>query len=137
MERNVNNSHHLKDLFVWFILWFSPSITETSVELERPLSVQCAQSPELQRHGMRTGAGGVLVLQRVVVVVLDWSAVWVQCEGPEAVQMDLLAEASGHRVHEQTRGWTFDVNIVGQPIPVDRDIGPFKATEINMHMHLT
>lgn len=69
---------------------------------------------------MRAGAGGVLVLQSVVVVVLDWSAVWVAWEGPEAVQMDLLAEAGGHGVHEQTRGWTFDVDIVGQPIPADR-----------------
>lgn len=83
------------------------------MEPERPLSVQRAQSPELQRHGVRTGAGGVLVLQSVVVVVLDRSAVRVEREGPEAVQVDLFAEAGGHRVHEQTRGWAFDVHIVG------------------------
>lgn len=83
------------------------------MEPERPLSVQGAQSPELQRHGVRTGAGRVLVLQGVVVVVLDRSAVRVEWERPEAVQMDLFAEAGGHRVHEQTCGWTFDVDIVG------------------------
>lgn len=92
------------------------------MELERPLSVQCAQSPELQRHGVRTGAGGVLVLQSVVVVVLDRCAARVQWKGPEAVQMELLAEAGGHGVHEQPRGWPLDVDVVGQPVPADRHI---------------
>lgn len=55
-------------------------------------------------------------------MVLDWSATWVEWEGPEAVQMDLLAEAGGHCVHEQTRGRAFDVDVVGQPIPGNRHI---------------
>lgn len=105
----------------WF-LWASPSAAGPGVEPQRPLSVQGAQSPELQGHGVRTGAGGVLVLQRVVVVVLDRSAVWVEREGPEAVQVDLFAEAGGHRVHEQARGWPFDVDVVGKPIPADTHI---------------
>lgn len=83
------------------------------MEPERPLPVQRTQSPELQRHGVRAGAGGVLILQGVVVMVLDRAAVWVEWEGPEAVQMDLFAEAGGHRVHEQTRGRAFDVDVVG------------------------
>lgn len=37
-------------------------ITGPSVEPQRPLSVQRAQGPELQRHGVRAGAGSVLVL---------------------------------------------------------------------------
>lgn len=126
MSRKQFGDHfHLQDLhlLVRSVLWLSPGVTGSSVEPERPLPVQCAQSPELQRHGVGTGAGRVLILQRVVVVVLDWSAAWVQREGPEAVQVDLLAEAGGHGVHEQPRGWAFDVDIVSQPIPVDRDTG--------------
>lgn len=62
---------------------------------------------------MRTGAGSVLVLQGVVVVVFDWFALWVEWEGPEAVKMDLLAETRGHRVHEEPCGWSLDVDIIG------------------------
>lgn len=40
----------------------SLSVTGPRVEPKRPLSVQSAQGPELQRHGVRTGAGRVLVL---------------------------------------------------------------------------
>lgn len=83
------------------------------MEPERPLSVQCAQGPELQRHGVRTRAGRVLVLQSVVVVVLDWFAMQVEWEGPESIKMDLLTEAGGHRVHEETGGRTLDVDVVG------------------------
>ncbi len=83
------------------------------MEPERPLSVQCAQGPELQRHGVRTGAGRVLVLQSVVVVVFYWFTPRVEWEGPEAVKMDLLTEASGHRVHEEPGGRTLDVDVVG------------------------
>lgn len=90
------------------------------MEPERPLSVQCAQGPKLQRHGVRTRTGGILVLESVVVVVFNWLAMRVQRKRPEAVKVDLLTEASGHRVHEETRGWTLDVDIVGQPVPVNR-----------------
>lgn len=88
------------------------------MEAQRPLSVQCAQRPELQGHGVRAGAGRVLVLERVVVVVLDWSPQRVQWEGPESVEVDLLAEARGQRVHEQAGGGPLDVHFVGQPVPV-------------------
>lgn len=90
-----------------------PSATGASVEPQRPLSVQRAQRPELQGHGVRTGAGRVLVLQSVVVVVLDRSSLRVVPEGPEAVEMDFFAEAGGHRVHEEPGGRTFYVDIVG------------------------
>lgn len=96
---------------------FRLSVTGPRVEAECPLSVQSAQRPELQGHGVRTGAGRVLVLQGVVVVVLDWFPQWVQWEGPEPVEVDLLAEAGGQRVHEQTSGGPLDVHFVGQPIP--------------------
>lgn len=90
------------------------------MEAERPLSVQSAQRPELQGHGVRTGAGRVLVLQGVVVVVLDRFPQWVQREGPEPVEVDLLAEARGQRVHEQTGGGPLDVHFVRQPVPVHK-----------------
>lgn len=91
------------------------------VEPERPLSVQRAQSPELQGHGVRAGAGGVLVLQGVVVVVFDGFAVRVHWEGPEAVEVDLLAEAGRHGVHEEACGRTLDVDVIGQPVSADKN----------------
>lgn len=94
-------------------------ITGPGVELERPLSVQSAQGPELQRHGVRAGAGRVLVFQSVVVVVLDRLPVRVQGEGPEAVQMDLFAESGCQGVHEEAGGRTLDVHVVGQPVASD------------------
>lgn len=97
------------------------SVTGPRVEAERPLSVQSAQRPELQGHGVRTGAGRVLVLQGVVVVVLDGLPQGVQWEGPEPVEVDLLAEACGQRVHEQTSGGPLDVHFVRQPIPGHKD----------------
>lgn len=90
------------------------------MEPERPLSVQRVQGPELQRHRVGTRTGGVLVLQSIVVVVFDRFAMWVEWERPKAVEMDLLTEASGHRVHEEASGRTLDVNIVGQPVPRQR-----------------
>lgn len=104
-----------------FLLRFRLNVTGPRVEAERPLSVQRAQRPELQGHGVRAGAGRVLVLQGVVVVVLDWFPQWVQWEGPEPVEVDLLAEARGQRVHEQTGGGPLDVHFVSQPIPVHKD----------------
>lgn len=83
------------------------------MEPERPLSVQCAQSPELQGHGVRTRAGCVLVLQSIIVVVLDWFSLWVQREGPETIKMDLLTKPRGQRVHEETGGRALDVDFVG------------------------
>lgn len=93
------------------------------MEAKRPSLVQRAQRPELQGHGVRTGAGRVLVLQGVVVVVLDGSPQRAQWEGPEPVEVDLLAEARGQRVHEQTGGGPLDVHVVRQPVPVDKDTG--------------
>lgn len=92
------------------------------MEPERPLPVQRAQGPELQRHGVRTGAGGVLVFQSIVVVVFDRFAPWVERKGPEAVEVDLLAETSRHGVHEEAGGRTLDVHVVSQPIPKSRNI---------------
>lgn len=83
------------------------------MEPECPLSVQCTQGPELQRHGVRTGAGCVLVFQSIIVVVLDRFTLRVEWEGPESIKMDLLTEASGHRVHEEAGGGSLDVDVVG------------------------
>lgn len=54
-------------------------------------------------------------------MVFDRFALWVEWEGPEAVKVDLLTEAGGQRVHEEPCGRTLDVDIVGQPVPVDKD----------------
>lgn len=83
--------------------------------------MQRAQGPELQRHGVRTRAGGVLIFEGVVVVVFNRFALRVVRKGPKAVKVDLLAEASGHCVHEEAGGRTFDVDVVRQPVPADAD----------------
>lgn len=44
---------------------------------------------------MRAGLRGVAIFQAVVVVVLDRVLVLVQRKGPEAIEIDLVAEASG------------------------------------------
>ena len=36
--------------------------------------------------------------------------------------MDLLTEAGGHCVHEEASGRALDVDIVGKPVSVDRDM---------------
>lgn len=69
---------------------------------------------------MWAGAGGILIFESIVVVVFDWFALWVELKGPEAVKMDLLTEAGGHRVHQEPSGWTLYVDIVGQPKPNEK-----------------
>lgn len=54
-------------------------------------------------------------------MVFDWFALWVEWKRPEAVEMDLLTETSGHCVHEEASGRTLDVDIVSQPIPIDKE----------------
>ena len=103
--------------------WQLPGRTVPSVEPKRPLPVQRVQCPELQRHGVGAGVRRVVVLQRVVVVVLHGLTARVQREGPEAVQVDLLAEARGHGVHQQAGGGPLDLHVVGQPVSADTDTG--------------
>lgn len=55
-------------------------------------------------------------------MVFDRFAVWVKWKRPEAVQMDFFTKASGHGVHEESGGRTLDMDVVGQPIPVDKDM---------------
>ena len=55
-------------------------------------------------------------------MVFNWFTLWVEWKGPEAVKMDLLTEACRQCVHEEASGRTLNVDIVGQPIPVDKDI---------------
>lgn len=66
---------------------------------------------------MRAGLRCVAVLEAVVVVVLDRVLVLVQGKGPEAIEIDLVAEAGGQGVHEQAGGGSLDVHLVGQPVP--------------------
>lgn len=46
-------------------------------------------------------------------MVFDRFSLRVEWEWPISVKMDLLTEAGGHRVHEETSGRTLDVDIVG------------------------
>lgn len=54
-------------------------------------------------------------------MVFDWFALWVEGKGPEAIKMDLFTEASSHGVHEEPCGRALDVDVVGQPVPIDKD----------------
>lgn len=65
---------------------------------------------------MGAGLGGVAILEAVVVVVLDRILILIQWEGPEAIKVDLIAEACGQGVHQEASGGSFDVDFVGQPI---------------------
>lgn len=65
---------------------------------------------------MGTGLGGVAVLEAVIIVVLDRVLILIQWERPEAIKVDLIAEACGQGVHQEAGGWSFDVDFVGQPI---------------------
>lgn len=87
------------------------------MEFECPLLVEAAQGFELQGHGMGAGLGGVFVSQAVVVMVLHGVSVLVLGKRPEAVQVDLVTEASGQRVHQQTGRRAFYQNLVCQPVP--------------------
>ena len=53
-------------------------------------------------------------------MVLDWFALGIKREGPEAIQVDLFTEAGGHSIHQQSSSGTLNLDIVGQPIPVDK-----------------
>lgn len=65
---------------------------------------------------MGAGLGGVAILEAVVIVVLDGVLVLIQWKGPEAVEVDLVAETCGQGVHQETGGGSFDVDLVGQPV---------------------
>lgn len=52
-------------------------------------------------------------------MVFDWSALGAERKWPEAVEVDLLTEASGHRVHEEASGGTLDVDVVSEPVPAN------------------
>lgn len=68
---------------------------------------------------MGAGLGGVAILEAVIIVVLDGVLILIQWEGPEAIKVDLIAEACGQGVHQEASGWSFDVDFVGQPISSD------------------
>lgn len=65
---------------------------------------------------MGAGLGSVAILEAVIIVILDGVLILIQWEGPEAIKVDLIAEACGQGVHQEAGGWSFDVDFVGQPI---------------------
>lgn len=65
---------------------------------------------------MGASLGGVAILEAVIIVVLDGVLILIQRKGPEAIEVDLIAEACGQGVHQEASGWSFDVDFVGQPV---------------------
>ncbi len=49
-------------------------------------------------------------------MVLDWFAVRIVSERPEAVQVDLITKACSHGVHQESGGRSFDLDMIGQPV---------------------
>lgn len=49
-------------------------------------------------------------------MVLDRVLVLIQREGPEAIEVDLIAESCGQCVHQEASGGSFDVDLVSQPV---------------------
>lgn len=85
-------------------------------QFQSPLLMQALEGLKLQGHGMRAGLGGVAILEAVIIVVLDWVLVLIQRKGPEAVEVDLVAETCGQGIHQEAGGGSFDVDFVGQPV---------------------
>ena len=54
-------------------------------------------------------------------MVLDRVLVLIEREGPEAVEVDLVAETCGQGVHQEAGGGSFDVDFVGQPVSEKRE----------------
>lgn len=50
-------------------------------------------------------------------MVLDRFAVGIVSERPEAVQVDLVTKACSHGVHQESGGGSFDLDVIGQPVP--------------------
>lgn len=53
-------------------------------------------------------------------MILDRFAVRIVSEGPEAVQVNLITKASSHGVHQESGGGTFDLDMIGQPVTVEK-----------------
>lgn len=81
--------------------------------------MQALEGFEFQGHGVGAGLGGVAILEAVIIVVLDGVLILIQWKGPEAIEVDLIAEACGQGVHQEASSWSFYVNFVGQPISSD------------------
>lgn len=78
--------------------------------------MQALEGLEFQGHGVGAGLGGVAILEAVIIVVLDGVLILIQWKGPEAIEVDLIAEACRQGVHQEASRWSFYVNFVGQPV---------------------
>jgi hypothetical protein len=74
--------------------------------------MQALEGLEFQGHGMGAGLGGVAILEAVIIVILDRVLVLIQWKGPEAIEVDLIAETCGQGVHQEASGGSFDVDFV-------------------------
>lgn len=66
--------------------------------------------------------GGELGSLLVIVMIRQlFAGIRVPAEGPEAVQMDLLAHRRGQREHQDASAQTLRRQMLGLPIPADRE----------------
>lgn len=89
-------------------------------ELQQTLRVHLVEQPELGRQLVRLlPLGGELGALLVVVVVRQlFARVRVPSEGPEAVQVDLVAHGRRQRVHEDARAQALRRQLLGFPVTV-------------------
>lgn len=81
---------------------------------------------------MRTCAGEVPVLKQVVVMILHRNSIGVFRKRPESIQVDLVTEARGHSVHQESRAGSLDVDLVSEPVPDEqRSKNVINTCEIN------
>lgn len=66
---------------------------------------------------MRTCAGEVPVLEQVVVMILHRNSIGIFRKRPESIKVDLVTEACGHGVHQESSAGPLDVDLVGEPVP--------------------
>ena len=75
--------------------------------------------------------GGELGALLVVVVVRELLVrVGVPSEGPEAVQVDLIAHGRGQRVHQDARAQPLRGQLLGLPVPVEDTVGETSAPSV-------
>lgn len=91
--------------------------TLRSRQLQSSFAVQHFQRFELKWHPVRACVGEVSILEHVVVMVLHHISICVPRKGPESIQVNLVAEARGQSVHQQSGAGPFDIDLVCQPVP--------------------
>lgn len=66
---------------------------------------------------MRSCVGEVSVLERVIVMIFNIIPAGIFRKWPKAIQVDLITEARGNGVHQQSCARTLDIDLVCEPVP--------------------